>query len=176
MRGHFFGWGDVRGATLGVRGRTSDRGTGTTLSTGNGDPAPTRSCSRRSMAVPAPGAAEARPSPPPRPLRRGHGEGAVPEGAAPGRAEQGGGSAISAAMLPLLRRAWAAAASSSSSSCSSRQGSRRCSLGACCSYRLRDARECRCPSAPSARPVPPSLPAPRPARLCAGAQPGFVLG
>ncbi|XP_018770248.1 carbonic anhydrase 5A, mitochondrial isoform X3 [Serinus canaria] len=44
-------------------------------------------------------------------------------------------------MLPLLRRAWVAAvtSSSSSSSCSSRPGSRRCSLGACCSYRLRDA-------------------------------------
>ncbi|KAM4766907.1 carbonic anhydrase 5B, mitochondrial-like isoform 2-T6 [Cyanocitta cristata] len=65
--------------------------------------------------------------------------GAVPEGAAPGRAGLGGGgSAISAAMLPLLRRAWAAAAASSSS-CSSQRGSRRCSLGACCSYRLRDA-------------------------------------
>lgn len=44
-------------------------------------------------------------------------------------------------MLPLLRRAWAAAAAS-------RRGTRRCSLGACCSYRLRDARECRRPPAP----------------------------
>lgn len=93
---------------------------------------------------------------------RGHGREAVPEEAAPGRAGLGGGSAVSAAMVPLLRRAWAAAiaSSSSSSSCSSQRGSRRCSLGACCSYRLRDARECRSPSAPSARPasVPPSLP------------------
>lgn len=37
------------------------------------------------------------------------------------------------AMLPLLRRALGAAASW--------RGTRRCSLGACCSYRLRNARE-----------------------------------
>lgn len=61
-----------------------------------------------------------------------------PGRAGPGWAVAPGDSAVSAAMLPLLlRRAWVAAAS--------RRGTRRCSLGACCSYRLRDARECRRP-------------------------------